>query len=199
MCILIGKNGGRLAESGGSGPVRTASGMKASMTAAGGMFRNLVLALAIVAAGGCGYKLRGAASFPPDLDAVRIAGPRDISNALTELFEDGGVRVRSAPDSTAALLRVSDEGFARRVLSVDAGTGKEREFELAYRVTFEVTGAEGGVLVPEQTVSLIRDYSSDAAAVLGREREQDVLHAEMRRDAAVRIVRRIEGSLGRRP
>ena len=165
--------------------------------ASSGGFRILVLALAIVAAGGCGYQLRGAVSLPPGLDAIRIAAPTDLRNALVQLLDSGGVRVQPAGGSAGVLLRIGDERFDRRVLSVDPVTGKESEFELVYQVVFGVTGAEGEELVPKQTVSLIRDYVFDADAVLGKSREQSVLHAEMRRDAAAQIVRRIESSLGR--
>ena len=174
-----------------------AASVRPHVIAAGGIFRGLVLALAIAIAGGCGYQLRGAVPLPPGLDAIRIAAPTDIRNALVQLLDGGGVRVQPADGSAGALLRISDERFDRRVLSVDPGTGKESEFELAYQVVFEVTGAEGEELVPEQTVSLIRDYVFDPDAVLGKSREQNVLRAEMRRDAAAQIVRRIERSLGR--
>ena len=166
------------------------------MTASPTMFRNLVLALAIVTAGGCGYQLRGAASLPPDLDGIHVAGPPDIGAAVALVLDGGGIEVQSARDSARAVLRLGDERFDRRVLSVDPNTGKEREFELLYQVAFEVTGADGEELLPKQTVSLVRDYVFDADAVLGKSREQDVLQAEMRRDAAARIVRRVAASLG---
>ncbi len=168
-----------------------------SVIALGGVFRTLVLLLMVVTAGGCGYQLRGAVSLPPELDGIHVAGPRDIGAALTLLLDSGGIQVQSSRDSASAVLRLRDELFDRRVLSVDASTGKEREFELAYRVAFELIGADGEELLPMQTVSLVRDYVFDANAVLGESREQEVLHAEMRRDAATRIVRRITASLGR--
>ncbi len=180
-----------------SGSMFTAAGMGIPVIATGGMFRNLVLALVVMTAGGCGYQLRGSVSLPPGLDAVRVAGPIEISNALTRLLDGGGIHVRSARGSTGALLQLGDERFNRRVLSVDPDTGKESEFELAYQVTFEVTGAQGEELVPKQTISLIRDHVFDADSLLGSSREQNVLHTEMRRDAAAQILRRIEGSLGR--
>ena len=167
------------------------------MIATGGMFRNLVLALVVMTVGGCGYQLRGSVSLPPGLDAVRVAGPLEISNALTRLLDGGGIHVRSARGSTGALLQLGDERFNRRVLSVDPDTGKESEFELAYSVTFRVTGGDGEELMPEQMVSLLRDYVADADAVLGKGREEGVLHAEMRRDAAGQIVRRVATALGR--
>ena len=158
--------------------------------------RTILLALAIAIAGGCGYQLRGAASLPPELGVVHVTGPRDISDAIVQLLDGAGVPVEPARGPAATVLRLSDERFDRRVLSVNPDTGKESEFELAYRVTFRVTGAEGEELVPEQTVSLLRDYVFDARAVLGKNREQAVLQAEMRRDAAARIVSRIAAALG---
>ena len=166
------------------------------MTATRSNARNVVLVLALTVAGGCGYQVRGTASLPPELGAVHVTGPRDISAAVVQLLDGAGVRVEPARGSTGTVLQLGDERLDRRVLSVNPDTGKESELEIAYHVTFRVTGAEGEEIVPEQTVSLLRDYVFDARAVLGKSREQEVLHAEMRRDAAARIVVRIGASLG---
>ena len=149
-----------------------------------------------LAAAGCGYQLRGAVSLPPGLDAVQVAGPPEIGAALVEVLDSGGVRARSSGGSAQAVVRLTDERFSRRLLSVDPDTGKEGEFELSYRVTFRVTGPDGEELVPGQTVSLLRDYAFDSAGLLGKNRERRTLHAEMRRDAAGRIARRIQTALG---
>ena len=183
---------------GRSGPVFAASGLKRLPVPTGGIFRILVLALTIMVAGGCGYQLRGAASLPPDLVGIHVAGPRVVTRALVLLLESGGIQVAPGRDSASFVLKLSGERLHRRVLSVDSDTGKEREFELVYQVAFEVTGASGEELLAKQTVTLLRDYIFDANAVLGKSREQAVLHAEMRRDAAAQIVRRISASLGRR-
>ena len=166
------------------------------MIPARGTVRNLVLALVVVAAGGCGYQLRGTVSIPPELDGIHVAGPPEIGAALTLVLDSGGLRVQPDRDAAGAVLRLSRERFDRRVLSVDPGTGNEREFELAYQVAFGLTGANGEELLPGQTVSLVRDYVYDPDAVLGKSREREALHAEMRRDAASRIVRRIAAAFG---
>ena len=163
---------------------------------AAGALRRLVLALSIATVAGCGYQLRGAVSLPPDLDRIHVDGPPGIDVALEQVLDDGGARVQSSRDAATAVVRIGDERFVQRVLSVDAHTGKEREFELAYQVAFEVTGAQGEALMARQTVSLVRDYVYDPNAVLGKSLEQEVLHAEMRRDAAARIAARIAASLG---
>ncbi|MCY4285397.1 MAG: LPS assembly lipoprotein LptE [Thiotrichales bacterium] len=169
--------------------------------------RNVVLALpiaiAIAMASGCGYQLRGAASLAPELGAMRVTGPGDIRTAVIRVLGGAGVPVEpaggsgddSAGDSAGTVLHLEDERLDRRVLSVDPDTVREREFELAYRVTFRVTDAQGEELVPKQTVSLLRDYVFDTRAVLAKDREQEVLHAELRRDAAARIVDRVAAML----
>ena len=178
------------------GPAFTAPRLGMPMIATSGIARNIVLAAAVVTAGGCGYQLRGSVSLPPDLGAIHVVGPRDLSAAVIQLLDGAGVQVEPADGSAGTVVRLGNERFDRRVLSVNPETGKESEFELAYQVTFEVTGAEGEVLVPRETVSLLRDYVFDIDGVLGKSREQSVLRDEMRRDAATRIVRRIEASLG---
>ena len=165
-------------------------------TSSGG-FRNLVLALAIATAGGCGYQLRGAVSLPPALDGIHVTGPAGIGDALTQMLESGGAGVRPERESAKAVLWLGREKFTRRVLSVDPDTGKEREIELAYSVAFRVAGGDGEALMPEQTMSLLRDYAADAGAVLGKSREEDVLREEMRRVAAGQIMRRVATALGR--
>ena len=157
---------------------------------------HLVLVLSGLAAGGCGYQLRGSVALPTGLDGIYIAGPADIAFALARVLESGGIRVQATRDSANAVVRLSDERRDQRVLSVNPTTGKESEFELAYRITFRVTDGEGEELVPSQTVSLVRDYVFDPDAVLGKSRERGVLEAEMRRDAAGQIVRRIQATLG---
>ena len=166
------------------------------MTDPRSMFLRIVALASMLAAAGCGYQLRGAVSLPSDLDAIHVDGPPGIGAALVQALEGGGGRIASTRDSTSALLQLSDERFDRRVLSVDPNTGKEREFELAYRVTFRLTGGDGKELVSTQTVSLLRDYVFDPDTLLGAGREQDILRAEMRRDAAGQVVRRIEAALG---
>ena len=166
-------------------------------TSSGG-FRNLVLTLAIMTVGGCGYQLRGGLSLPPALDTIHVAGPAGIGDALTQMLESGGASVLPEGGSAKAVLRLGRERFSRRVLSVDPDTGKEREIELAYSVAFRVVaGGDGEELMPEQTVSLLRDYVVDAGAVLGKSREENVLREEMRRDAAGQIARRLVAALGR--
>ena len=159
--------------------------------------RFAAIVLVALAATGCGYQLRGAVVLPSGLDAIHVAGPSEIRGALIEVLDGSGVQVQSTGDAAEAVVRLTDERFSRRVLSVDPESGKVREFELAYRVTFRVTDASGEVVVPGESLSLLRTYVFDPTALLGKNREQRTLHAEMRRDAARQVARKIAAALGR--
>ena len=161
------------------------------MIAIGRTFRRFVLALSFLTAAGCGYQLRGTISLPSEFDDVYVTGPSDVSIALTREFESGDIRVQSNRDSAKAVVRLGNEQFDQRVLSVNPS-----EFELSYQITFEVIDGSGETLMPSQTVSLLRDYVFDPGAALGKSREQSVIRAEMHREAAERIVRRIQATLG---
>ena len=84
------------------------------------------------------------------------------------MLEGAETRTRPADETPDLRLLLGDETFRRRVLSVDPRTGKESEFELSYQVAFRVLDARGEELVPQQTVTLLRDYVFDPNAVAGR-------------------------------
>ena len=147
------------------------------------------LAIALFLLAGCGFHLRGAPTLPEGVSTVRIEGPTYLAQEIAVFLESAGVRVTDSRENADAILLVGRETFDQRTLSFDPNTGKEREFELAYRTTYRLQGADGRDLLPAQSVTLLRDYVFDADAVIGKSRERGVLHEEMRRDAAQQILR----------
>lgn len=145
----------------------------------------------------CGFRPRGAVELPADLREIYVQAPGPITDELEVFLGAGGARLTDEREGADAIIAVQSEDYHRRVLSVDPTTGKEREFELVYTVSFAVRLDDGSVLVGPQTLKLRRDYVFDAEAVIGKGREESVLRDEMRRDAAQSIVRRMEAALGR--
>jgi len=144
----------------------------------------------------CGFRPRGAVELPADVRQVFVQAPAAITDELEVFLDAGGARLIDNREEADAVIAVQSEAYHRRVLSVDPNTGKEREFELVYTVSFAVRREDGSMLVAPQTVKLRRDYVFDAEAVIGKGREEGVLRDEMRRDAAQSIVRRMEAALG---
>ncbi len=156
----------------------------------------------------CGFHLRGAVTLPPQMERTQLLGVEargPLAAEITAALEDAGARV-VAGDATAQLV-ISGERQARRLLSVGS-TGRASEYEITYRFSFELRApaeaAEAGakpavvVLVPQQTVSLNRDYAFDPNSVLGKGDEESLLVREMRTFAVRQMLVRLHAALRER-
>lgn len=159
---------------------------------------SLIMSLILLAAGplgGCGFQLRGDAALPEDIRSVYVNAPVELRDEIQVFLEGGGVDLVNNRADADASINVTRELFDRRVLSVDPTTGKEREFELAYTVDFNVVRGNESPVMSGQTINLLRDYVFDPDSVIGKSREENVLIEEMRRDAAQQLLRRLQSSL----
>nr|VFJ48583.1 MAG: LPS-assembly lipoprotein [Candidatus Kentron sp. FW]VFJ49975.1 MAG: LPS-assembly lipoprotein [Candidatus Kentron sp. FW] len=140
---------------------------------------------------GCGFHLRGSFALPNGISSLYVQAPIYFANELVMLLEGNGIVVARNRNDADAVLVVEQEAFDKRTLSVDSSTGKEREHELSYAVSYRVLAADGRELLPQQTVNFVRDYVFDEDAVLSVGHEENILSQEMRQDAARQILRRL--------
>ena len=126
--------------------------------------------------------------------AVLDAKPAtDIAPALRNALKSAGTQIS---DSAPMVLQLKAEQYGKRVLSVDS-SGRAQEYGLSYTIRFllKAEGAEGENAVmwlAEESVIQTRDLRFDSAAVLGTEGEEAQLKAEMRQDAILQILRRLQ-------
>nr|VFK25415.1 MAG: LPS-assembly lipoprotein [Candidatus Kentron sp. MB]VFK29122.1 MAG: LPS-assembly lipoprotein [Candidatus Kentron sp. MB]VFK74679.1 MAG: LPS-assembly lipoprotein [Candidatus Kentron sp. MB] len=147
---------------------------------------------------GCGFHLRGSFVLPKAISPLYIEiygteqGGRQLHiNELTVLLEANDVIVTSNRQDASAILVLGTEVLDKRTLSVDSNTGKERERELAYTISYRLLASDGKELLPRQVVSLVRDYVFDEDVALSTSREEHILYQEMRQEAAQQILRRL--------
>jgi LPS-assembly lipoprotein len=142
----------------------------------------------------CGFHLRGSVSLPPALSemAVMAAGPEtDIVFELREALRDRGVRVTE----TAPLkLVLRNESNSKRVLSVDS-QGRATEYGLSYKVRIRLQADDGTVWLSDDLISVQRDLRFDSSAVLATSGGEALLEEEMRRDAIIRILNRLQHAI----
>ena len=156
----------------------------------------LSLILAVMCSG-CGFQLRGQATRlvnlggPLQLAGLAIQDP--LYTELRQALNVAGAEVGSDPGGTA-VLRISDRQSTRRVLSVDT-RNKALEYELEESFVFSVHGADGSEWVPEQRLRALRVIFNPEDEVLGRNREEDLLRGDMRRDLANRLAERLAAQL----
>jgi LPS-assembly lipoprotein len=92
--------------------------------------------------------------------------------------------------AAAPTLHLYGETVESQVVSIDI-TGKVSDYLLNYTARFSVSAADGKELLPAQSVKLQREYTFDKLNVLAKEREDEFLRQEMRRDAVQQILRRL--------
>lgn len=144
----------------------------------------------------CGFHPRGEVVLPSVMNKIYIQGATPYSELETDLHRAltrAGAQVIDVPQDASAQLRVLHEDFGRRVLTVDI-SGKAREYELYYAVTFEVTDPAGKALLTPQPLTLTRDFTFftiNETDLLGKTNEEELLHKEMRQEMVQRILRRL--------
>lgn len=153
------------------------------------------LAAAALVAGvlaGCGFRLQGKVPLPAALALTWV----ETDDAQTDFVQDlrrslraSGAALAPTRAGATAVLRIERDELLERVLSV-SGRNVPREYELTYVVRFAVEGP-AGALLPEEEVSVSREFSFDERAVLAKEREQEMLRAALARDLAGVVMNRL--------
>jgi LPS-assembly lipoprotein len=142
----------------------------------------------------CGFQLRGQARLP--FETLYVSVP-EISQLGTELKRNliAGTRTKlvNDPAQAQAILSVSAEDRSKTILSFDT-SGRVREFQLRYRLSFRVHDAKGRDYLPQSQIQLTRDISFNDAQVLAKESEELLLYRDMQSDMVQQILRRLSAA-----
>ncbi|MFO1281971.1 MAG: LPS assembly lipoprotein LptE [Burkholderiales bacterium] len=157
----------------------------------------LLAAVASVLLAGCGFQLRGSASYA--FSTIHVGAPPALpfTQELKRALADAGpARVLDSPQGADVVLDIVSVGDDKSVLSLSPG-GRAREFQLAKRVQFSLRAPTGAVWLPQDTIEIRRSYLYDDTERLAREIQEQRLLKEMQTDAIAQIVRRLQAA--RRP
>lgn len=157
------------------------------------MKRLLLALLAAAILAGCGFQLRGAASGALPYKTFYIALPpnSEIGIWLSRYIKSSGnTRLVDDPKEAEGIFQQLLDDRAKTILSLNA-QGAVREFRLEAKFAFRVIDAKGKVLVPPNEITLTRDMTYDATAVLAKDQEEALLWRDMSNDLANQILRRL--------
>ena len=162
----------------------------------------------VLAAGlaGCGFHPRNALMLPADVPAAQVTSNvpySELSKLLERNLRATGAQIIAASarndDPTqlelatdAARLQVLSERWGDLPIAID-GQGRAQEYRLRYAAIFVFRRADGSELVPQQVIELSRDYVAPPTDATGTTTEREILAAELRREMAASILRRIDG------
>ena len=148
----------------------------------------LTVLISLVMLASCGYKLRGAVDLPESMKKINIVGAS--TSLMTEfrksIISSEGTIVDSGQEA-GLTIKIVKERMDKRVLSLSS-RGKSTEFELNYVVIYELQDPGGKLVIPEQTIEIIKDYFNDQRDVVAKSIEEGVIRNEIYRQAVRRIV-----------
>lgn len=164
------------------------------MVPAARLTRRALLSACALLIGACGgYHLREAKPLPNVLGVVTIEAVNLDSPLVMDLereLKSAGATLAPMNSAGATLLKIVSETEERNVISLDE-RAKVGEYELHYRVSYAVDGADAKPLLRETPIDLSRVYSFDESQALGAAQEEAIIRTELRRDAVRQIMERL--------
>lgn len=154
------------------------------------------LLLAVLLAG-CGFHLRGALNLSDEIAPVYLqAGSMQaLGREIKSLLQSNRIAMSGSESGANTVLVLLSESRRNRVLSVDSN-GRAREYLLSYTASFSVQIGQGKPR--DDSIEVSRSLLFDDNAVLAFANEADMVYSELRRDAARRILLKLQAySTGR--
>ena len=156
--------------------------------------RNLLLAVIVLTIAGCGFHLRGQATYP--FSSIFVSAPVSppLSLELTRaLAAASDAKVVDSAASADVVLEVPSVVDDKEVLSLSSG-GSVREYQLIKRVQFRLRDKQGVDWMPSGEIVIRRSYTFNETQVLARDLQEARLLREMQTDAVQQIVRRLQSA-----
>ncbi|MEO8001945.1 MAG: LPS assembly lipoprotein LptE [Arenimonas sp.] len=156
------------------------------------MKRIIFAAVLIFSLSACGFHPRGSFAIPESIGAVQVANA-DSYSILTDGLQSAVDRANAnkVGGGGAAILKIHSEKWDTKPLAIDE-FAQVREYIMRYKVYFDLTAADGSVLLEKQDIELSREYTYDINVAAGNPAEQEVIQRELRRDMQAAIIRRMD-------
>lgn len=156
--------------------------------------RTLAASLLLLFAAGCGFQLRSAATLPFDTLFVQAPPGSQFAPQFKRVVASGSsTRVLGSQKEAAVTLALLGETREKTILSL-SGTGRVREFQLRYRVTYRLLDKNGIEAYPAGEILLTRDFSFNDQDTLSKESEEALLFRDMQSDAVQQLLRRMQAA-----
>ena len=159
--------------------------------------RGSVLLVTLLMLTACGYHLRGALELPEALKKMYVKGASpELSAAIERTFRGTSGELVATTDQAGMILNILDEFYQRRTISLSS-TGYSNEFELIYRLSFDLLDSEGHTLVSNQTIEVMKTYynAQSSETLLSKDNEEIVLRQELYEEAVRSVIQRARAEL----
>lgn len=156
--------------------------------------KTLIALLCTLLIAGCGFQLRGAANLPFDTLYVQAPVGSQFAQQFRRVVAAGSAtKLVDDQKSAAATLVLVQELREKSILSL-SGTGRVREFQLRYKMSYQLLDKSAAVTIPVSEIVLTRDFSFNDQETLSKESEEALLFRDMQSDAVQQLVRRLQAA-----
>ncbi|WP_353572878.1 LPS assembly lipoprotein LptE [Candidatus Albibeggiatoa sp. nov. BB20] len=157
------------------------------------MIRTLFLGFLLVFIASCGFQLRGNINYGISSVYIQSEAADIVANQVKQyLTTQPNITLTTSPKNTDVVVLLSEQKLDRRVLSISASSGRLEEVELSFKINVEMRQSDDTILLEQQTLSYIRDYSYNEKAVLAMGAEEELLRKELLQETTLQILRMLQ-------
>ena len=138
----------------------------------------------------CGFHLRGLSSIPFESVYIQASDPLVVLDIKRRIQASSKTIVLDNPNDSQAILHILNARKRKVILSV-SGSGRVREFQLRYSISFKVTDKNGREVVPIGNIEIKRVLPFSDSAFLAAQMEEEMLIKEMKKDAILKMMDRL--------
>jgi LPS-assembly lipoprotein len=162
------------------------------------LIKKSVIILIALLLSACGYHLRGAFELPAGLKNIFLeGGSAPLQAQFKKAMDLSSIPIAASAEVAGIVIRIYDEKSERRVLSL-AATGVANDFELDYRMEYEIVDAKDTLLMARQPLEIKREYYNDQLAVIAKESEETIIKNEMYLQAVRTIINRAKSVIDKK-
>ncbi len=161
------------------------------------MTKNSIVFMLMLLLTACGYHLRGAIQLPEALQKIYVRGASaELTNTIARTFRSASGELVATAAEAGMILNVINEDYQRRTISIDS-SGYSNEYDLVYRLTFDLLDNQGVVLISAQTIEVSKSYfnTQSSNTVLSKGNEEAVLRKELYSQAVRSVIDRARAEL----
>ena len=140
----------------------------------------------------CGFRLKGQTPLPFTTLYTNIAENSAFGAQLRRSILASSPETRFTTDVKQAQARLTELANVQTLEEVSISVeGQVEEYEVRIDFTFQLTNAQGHVILPPTTLTAVREIPYDSGALQAKQGEIGALYIEMQQSLVDRIVRRI--------
>ena len=138
----------------------------------------------------CGFHLRGLSSMPFESLYIQASNPSVTIDIKRRIEASSKTAVLDSQKDAQAILVIESAELQKKILSV-SGTGRVREYQLRYTISFRVNDQRGREIVPDTKVEVNRVLPYSDSAILSAGAEEEMLLRNMKKDAILKLMDRL--------